>query len=358
MLSLDGGGIRGVVALAVLGELEAQLRSETGNSDLVLGEWFDYVGGTSTGAIIAACLAVGMPVKQVLAFYQNHGEAMFQPSRRLQRLRSRYDDDALAAMLRDALGPDTTLGSDELRCLLLIVLRNATTDSPWPVSSNPAAMYNNRSLPDCNLDLPLWQLVRASAAAPVYFPAEAIELEVGKEHVFVDGAVTPYNNPAIQLFLMATLPSYRLEWPTGEDRLLLVSVGTGSTAIADPELRAEEMGLLYNASTVPRALIHSMTVHQDLMCRVLGRCRHGPGLDSEIGSLTLDHGPVDPALFSYVRYDAEISEDSLRAAGMTATRPRDLLGIDNVGHIEEMIRFGTHLAKDQVRLDHVRGFIG
>ena len=357
LLSLDGGGIRGVIALSVLAELEAQLRAETDDPDLVLGEWFDYIGGTSTGAIIAACLALGMPVEEVLAFYRDHGAAMFQPARRLQRLRSRYDDDALAAMLRDVLGADTTLGSDGLRCLLMIVLRNATTDSAWPLSSNPRAMYNDRALPDCNLDLPLWELVRASAAAPVYFPAEEITLGADREQVFVDGAVTPHNNPAIQLFLMATLPAYRLDWPTGEDRLLLVSVGTGSTAFADPELRAEDMGLLYNASAVPRALIHGIATHQDLMCRVLGSCRHGPPLDTEVGPLIDGGGIVDPGLFSYVRYDGEISTDSLRAAGMEVTRPSDLLGIDNVEHIDEMVRYGTQVARDQVDPGHLSGFV-
>jgi hypothetical protein len=135
-------------------------------------------------------------------------------------------------------------------------------------------------------------------------------------------------------------------------------VGTGSTAFADPELRAEDMSLLYHASTVPRALIHSMAVHQDLMCRVLGSCRHGPDLDDELGGLMLCRGPVDPSLFAYVRYDDQISADSLRAAGMAATHPRDLLGIDNVGHISEMLRYGEHLAKAQVRIDHVADFLG
>ena len=60
----------------------------------------------------------------------------------------------------------------------MVVLRNATTDSPWPLSNNPAALFNDRRLgPNqngSNLDLPLWQIVRASTAAPTYFPPEVV----------------------------------------------------------------------------------------------------------------------------------------------------------------------------------------
>ena len=86
------------------------------------------------------------------------------------------------------LGKDTTLGDDELKTLLLIVVRNATTDSPWPLSNNPNALFNDPSREDNNLAIPLWQLVRASTAAPTYFPPEVVT--VGEhDFVFVDGGV-------------------------------------------------------------------------------------------------------------------------------------------------------------------------
>lgn len=82
-----------------------------------------------------------------------------------------------------------------------------------------------------SLKIPLWQLVRASTAAPVYFPPEILQwdpADVSKTFVFVDGGVTPHNNPPFLLYRMATEPAYRLNWKTGEENMLMVSVGTGA----------------------------------------------------------------------------------------------------------------------------------
>ena len=74
LLALDGGGIRGVITLGVLAEIEKQLQVQFGrNEDFVLADYFDYIARTSTGAIIGTCLAVGMRVGEVTRFYQESG---------------------------------------------------------------------------------------------------------------------------------------------------------------------------------------------------------------------------------------------------------------------------------------------
>src|SRR5262249_51646558 len=150
---------------------------------------------------------------------------------------------------------DHRLGTRALKTYLMLVLRNATTDSPWPLSNNPAAKYNDHDRSDCNLKLPLWQLVRASTAAPTYFPPEVIRFGDAYDFVFVDGGVTMYNNPAFQLFLMATIKPYRLQWPAGEKQMLVVSVGTGAAADANKNLAPSQMNIVYNASSIPSALM-------------------------------------------------------------------------------------------------------
>ncbi len=222
ILTLDGGGIRGMMTVEVLAKIETLLRERLGRGDdFVLADYFDFVAGTSTGAIIAASIALGMKVDEIRAFYVQSGAEMFDKASVLKRLRYRYEDDKLAERMQSVFGKDTTLGSDKLKTVLMMVMRNASTDSPWPVSNNPGARYNRRARPDgsprdnCNLDLPLWQLVRASTAAPVYFPPEVVKIGT-HEFVFVDGGITPYNNPAFQAFLMATVEPYAVRWPSGE----------------------------------------------------------------------------------------------------------------------------------------------
>jgi patatin-like phospholipase/acyl hydrolase len=250
ILALDGGGIRGMITVEVLKKLEDLLREELKQGDeFVLADYFDYISGTSTGAIIAAGLSLGWSVDKIRRFYLDSGEQMFDKASLLKKFKHKFEDKELAKTLQKEFGARTTLGSSRLRTLLMMVMRNATTDSPWPLSNNASALFNDRSRKDCNLDLPLWQLVRASTAAPTYFPPEKIKLH-DQEFIFVDGGITMYNNPAFQTFLMATLEPYRLNWDTGEDRLLIVSIGTGTSPQANSDLSPSDMNLIYNAQSM------------------------------------------------------------------------------------------------------------
>ena len=176
LLSVDGGGIRGVLSLGILQRIEALLKAQSGRKDFRLSDYFDYIAGTSTGGIIAGGLAVGMTVDEILTFYNEAGAQMFVKANLLHRLRYKFESEPLAQKLKEVFGPSTEFDSDKIETLLLLVMRNATTDSPRPLSNNPFAKYNDAGRDDCNLKFPLWQLVRASTAAPTYFPPEAIVL--------------------------------------------------------------------------------------------------------------------------------------------------------------------------------------
>jgi predicted acylesterase/phospholipase RssA len=362
ILALDGGGIRGMMTVEVLAQIEALLRKKLARgADFVLADYFDFVAGTSTGAIIAACVSTGMKVPDIRAFYISSGEEMFDKASLLKRFRYKYEDEKLAAKMQEVFGKDTTLGSDKLKTVLMIVMRNATTDSPWPVSNNPFAKYNQRVREDgkprndCNLDLPLWQLVRASTAAPVYFPPEVVKLD-RHEFVFVDGGITTYNNPAFQAFLMATMEPYKMGWPAGEDKMLVVSIGTGTSPQANAELGPNDMNLLYNAGSIPSALMYAALNEQDMLCRVFGKCLAGDELDREVGDLIAARGPVGPGkLFTYVRYNAELSVAGLNALGLADIKPKDVQMLDSVAHVGELQRVGQAVAK-KVQPEHFAGF--
>jgi hypothetical protein len=361
LLALDGGGMRGALSLEILRSIEAGLRTRYGG-DLVLADYFDYIGGTSTGAIIASALAFGMPVDELQQKYRTLGAKVFTRRFLPLRLRSIYRDGPLTRELNGVLGPGRTLGDPQLRSLLLVVLHNIVTDSPWPLTSCTRAKYNRadrylNSPSDRNLDLSLVELIRGSTAAPIYFPPQRIP--VGKqEFLFQDGGTTPFNNPALLMFLMATLPEYRLGWPVGEDRLLVVSVGTGSSAAVHPGLLARQVNLVFNATNLPSVFMNGAAVSQDLLCRSLGRCRFGRVLDSEFGARLDALGVAGRNLFTYLRYDVDLSDDALREFGIQDGQERNQLRkLDAVRSVPRLEELGRAVG-EKIDLDtHFAGFL-
>jgi hypothetical protein len=228
------------------------------------------------------------------------------------------------------------------------------------VSSAPTAKYNATTRRDCNLRIPLWQLVRASTAAPIYFPPEILEWEAGnadKTFVFVDGGMTPYNNPSFLLYRMATTPEYRLGWSRGESKLMLVSVGTGGAARRGADAQQPETNVAANLAGLPGALMGGAAVDQDVNCRVIGRCVYGDVIDREIGDLIPREDPTDsdsPPIplerdlgrhFLYARYNADLSEAGLDRLGITGVDAETAQKLDAVENIRDLTRIGEAAAK-------------
>jgi uncharacterized protein len=356
LLALDGGGIRGIITIEVLARIESLLQQELGrDGTFLLSEYFDYIAGTSTGAVIAAALSLGKRVDWLRNFYLTSGQEMFDRASLIEQYYYKYRDERLAALLRAEFGETTTLGSDNLQTLLLLIMRNATTDSPWPISNNPRAKYNQVGRKDSNLAFPLWQMVRASTAAPLYFPPEVINVG-GKPFIFVDGGVTMYNNPAFQLFLMATTEPYNLQWPASETDMLLVSIGTGISADANNKLSSGELNLLYNARSIPAALMYAAQVEQDFLCRVFGKCLLGALIDREVGTMIGKQYPITPELFTYMRYNADLSRGGLDAMGLRNVQPENVQRLDSIEHVNDLQLVGKAVA-EQVALAHFKGFL-
>jgi patatin-like phospholipase/acyl hydrolase len=80
ILALDGGGIRGILTLEYLGVIEDVLKTRTRRDDFRLSDYFDLIGGTSTGAILATTLACGMSVAVLKKLYLDLGKSVFEPS--------------------------------------------------------------------------------------------------------------------------------------------------------------------------------------------------------------------------------------------------------------------------------------
>jgi hypothetical protein len=155
---------------------------------------------------------------------------------------------------------------------------------------------------------------------------------------------------------MATLEPYNLAWPTGVDQMLLVSVGTGTTSHAIAALRPKDMNLLYNVESVPNALMYAALNEQDLLCRAFGDCLVGAPLDIELGDMKGAKGPADSKLFTYMRFNVELSEEALGQLGLGGIRPEDVQALDSIDHMSELRQIGQAVAQAQMKAHHFACF--
>jgi Patatin-like phospholipase len=238
ILSLDGGGTLGIIEIAFLEKIESMLASRAQSaSEFRLCDYFDLIGGTSTGAIIATALALGMSAAEIKDLYLRVGKKVFRRSFfRLPGIRPRFNASGLNKVLSDVLG-ERPLQSPDLKTGLAIIAKRLDTGSPWVLTNNPRSKFWDDPDPDAvtgkrphigNKHYKLREIVRASTAAPYYFAPERIQIvDSEPEGLFVDGAVSPHNNPALQLFMLAGIKGYEFNWPIDRDKLLLISIGTG-----------------------------------------------------------------------------------------------------------------------------------
>jgi uncharacterized protein len=265
ILALDGGGVRGILTLGYLERIESMLRTRYGGDpDFRLADYFDIIGGTSTGSIIAAGLSLGFPVARLPELYLEMAQEIFKkPFWRFGLYIAKFPDVPLRTTLAKHFGSDTTIGSPDLLTGLMIMAKRLDTGSPWVIHNNPKGKYFDKRPGQrgaANKEFLLNQVIRASTAAPHYFEPERIQVgtyedKTALQGAFVDGGVSPWNNPALQLLMFATLKGFGLEWPLGGSNLLLVSVGTG---FAENRLTCDEVCAMPAALLATRSLLSLM----------------------------------------------------------------------------------------------------
>src|SRR5262245_47831200 len=146
ILALDGGGIRGALTIGFLKNIEKVLREKHAQPGMVLADYFDLIGGTSTGAVIAGALSIGMSANGVERIYLDFGVEVFGDRaddiglHRLGLLRGRYSAEPLRRKLAEYFG-DRTLGDASIRTGLCIVTKRADTSSTWPLLNHPRGRY-------------------------------------------------------------------------------------------------------------------------------------------------------------------------------------------------------------------------
>jgi predicted acylesterase/phospholipase RssA len=338
ILSLDGGGARGLLTLGVLAQLERQLGERSGDpSNFRLAHYFDLIGGTSTGAIIATTLALEWRVRDVVDLYFKLLPAIFERPQvpgPLRVLIPAFKNKALTQALNEHLG-DRMLNSDALKTGLAIHAKRIDSGSAWIVVNNADWCYFNAKADSTgvpNSQFYLRDLVQASAAAPTYFADVRIPLArrknggvAGYGHFF-DGGVSPNNNPAQQLLMTVTEPAFGFNWPTGEENLLIWSVGTGYVRKRFEKKNrkrrssAKNIGdfrrLMYSSKVMAalEGFNHDICQQQITLMQALSRPRFPWHVNSEvrmqINTPLLSREPI----LTFQRYDArlEIEEEEFR----------------------------------------------
>lgn len=346
ILSLDGGGIRGVLTIGFLQKIEQTLRKRHDAPDLLLRDYFDLIGGTSTGAIISAALSLGMDTTKIKNFYLTLGKKVFG-KKKFKVWEALFDTRPLREVMDQYFG-DRTLSDPSIKTGLCIVTKRADTGSTWPLLNHPKGKFFQE-----NRHIRLSDAVQASAAAPVYFQPKTIDLGGGQVGTFIDGGISMANNPALQLFLVATLEGFPFRWTAGEDSLLLVSVGTGTWYFkSDPERMARRKAWDW-AGLLPDMFIRDSNWHDQLMLQYLSRTPTPWTIDMEVGNLQDDLLGLAPAL-SYLRYDALLEAEALEKLGFPELidKVESIREMSSTKHIEDLAAIGEKAAEIQINGEH------
>lgn len=313
ILSLDGGGIRGALTAGYLEKLEKIIQDKHGDPKMLLCDYFDLIGGTSTGAIIAALLATGKTATEVKDLYLKMGGEIFKgkrnwwnPLETFKFLKAEFSEKFLKAALNEFLG-DITLGDKRIRTGLCIVSKRADTNSVWPLINHPGGKYYPQ-----NKDYFLKDILRASSAAPSYFVPQLLEVDKGMNGAFVDGGVSMANNPSLQLFKVATLNGFPFHWPKGKDKLFIVSLGTGNGEYNMKTNEITDNWLVSWASEVPNMLMSDASWENQTIMQWFSYCPNAKIIDREIGDLKNDFiGNDNIELLTYLRFNQVLSTGEL-----------------------------------------------
>ncbi len=272
ILTIDGGGIKGVIPAAFLAALE----QATGKSVV---EYFDLIVGTSTGGIIALGLGLGLPAKEILNFYESEGPKIFGQEFRTnsskweavkglikgkarsarQLIVPKYDANELTSALESVFG-DQTLGLSQTRLMIPAFDRQRREIHVFKTAHHPRFSIDWK---ERVVDVAL-----ATAAAPTYLPEHQLNNGVS----LLDGGIWA-NNP-VGLAVVEAIGILR--WPSEE--LKVLSIGCSEEPVHIPE----------NAGTLGLALKMA-----DLF--MIGQSRSSNGT----AKLLLGHTDHDPKLFRY-----------------------------------------------------------
>ncbi len=277
ILSLDGGGIRGIVTAQILSLIEKQI-------DQPLNEYFDLIAGTSTGSILAAAIATGIRSEKIVEFYRENSSLIFPYQSRfsLKRIKlifkhgisaPKYSDRGLTEVLKSVFGDKTIF--DIPSPLLLIVAYDTIERKPIVFKSwRQDKGYGN---------IPLWETCVSSASAPTYFPAHKLEkiingqvYKASIDNIYLDRDASCtnniYNNALVKI----------ISGPgSGQTRKIKKYIGRPRKAILDQAWKQiPTQNSMYSIKTIYSAIDGGVTANNPSACAVAEALRLGHPLEN------------------------------------------------------------------------------
>jgi uncharacterized protein len=327
ILSIDGGGIRGIVAARMLEFIQQWL-------DQPIADYFDLIAGTSTGAILAAGIAIGMSPSELYQLYLNKGQIIFpyrswfNPQRislvfKYGLSAPKFSDDGLIQVLQEEIGLDKTVAditSQGMPSNRKLMITSYDTVQRLPVlfkSWHPREWYAS---------VPLWEACVCSASAPTYFPAHPLQIKHDQTiitHSMIDGGAGA-NNPtawavaeAIQL-LRAKQPT-KGTTPLSLDQIVnevsVLSLGTGALLQSLPWKEVRGWGLIEWAPRIVDVVMDAPNDIYEYISREIvtkagtERTQHYLRLQPELDQ---KFGAIDNATSAYLKQLTAITDAYLK----------------------------------------------
>ena len=239
ILSIDGGGIKGVYAASLLYELESK-------NHIKISDYFDIIAGTSTGGIIAAALAVGISADKILNLYMENADKIFPRGRYLRLFHGKYKREPLQRALESVFEKRKIA---ECKTRLLIPAVN--------IAHGKVSVFKTPHAPDLRYDKDLFitDCLLATTAAPIYF--EPYKMQGG---IYIDGGIGA-NNPSLIALIEGIT---RCGW--SRDEIKILNIGGAE----DPKLKRnqEKLGIV-DALLIQKLYMMAERDYTENICKLL-----------------------------------------------------------------------------------------
>ena len=268
ILSIDGGGIRGILPGVILARLEQKLQEKTNNKELRLADKFDFVAGTSTGGILGLTYIFPddtgkkskFSAQDAVNLYLDRGDEIFDVSfgQKLKSLKGMIDEKYSADEIEEALMDN--FGDTKLNALLKPCLITA-----YDIRNRNAFFFRQHKAYVKINNFKVRDVARATSAAPTYFEVARVKNELGNPYPLVDGGLFA-NNPTLCAYSeVRSMNIQGIEFPTAKN-MFIVSLGTGSIKKSYPYKVAKDWGQLEWIKPVIDIMMsgNSETVHYHL----------------------------------------------------------------------------------------------